>query len=39
MYSIKEALHTLHLIDESHRPVWPVVNVRLDLGYVVDPLG
>ena len=29
----------LHLIDDSERTVWPVINVGLDLGEVVDLLG
>ena len=29
----------LHLKDDSERTVWPVINVGLDLGEVVDLLG
>ena len=29
----------LHLIDDSTRTLWPVINVGLDLGEVVDLLG
>ena len=29
----------LHSTGALERPVWPVVNVGLDLGDVVDPLG